>query len=152
MKPKCIAYCNAIPVKLCPDLFSGSVFTSSFQIFEICIFWGRIFIQFSFKSLLLLQYLMDSFSRRRWPQMPTLHKTNTSQRSYIGRQASLFLYILSLFLRTKPGNLLLNEVYLVQKYSCQKTLTAMKKVPHFLSCSTLFSFFSFAPSFHSFIL
>ena len=38
------------------------VFTSSFQIFEICIFLflGRIFIQVSFKSVLLLQYLMDS--------------------------------------------------------------------------------------------
>ena len=48
--------------------FSGSVFTSSFQIFEMCISLGggRIFIQFSFKLLLLLQYLMDSIEIRYW--------------------------------------------------------------------------------------
>ena len=45
-------------------LLSRSVFTSSsFQFFLICIFFFlRIFIKFSLKSLLLLQFPMDSFA------------------------------------------------------------------------------------------
>ena len=48
------------------QLLYRSVFTSSFHFFLICIFlyFLRIYIKFSFKSLLLLQFPMDSFATR----------------------------------------------------------------------------------------